>query len=702
VDYEPFGAEVVDNVYQTLVSYNGSSTTSFLPELATCVPGSDSCSDLYGSDLVVNDTYWTFVLDKDANFYDPSTGRSWGVYPTDVMASLARTMALADLPTLGSSPGWIQAQSVLQDGNPSFDTGIHFPLNNTGASVLSSMFINDTSYCPAAAMASEHGCITFNATGSGQLWPFFLALVAEPLGAGIEPCGWFAYVGAGIPGFTTNAAKGDGPCLLPDGGTTTNSTAWTSYLASITPSSSSGFKAWDNFELNALNRPGVFSQTRFTAVGSGPYYVVSVERGIGYVLQANPAYQQPNCAIYFACEPAPGDYASIVNTFWEPTDQVGIQEYVLGHADFATISTQDYSTMLALEQSGKIGIESVPSLTFSFDPINMAVDTSSLSGYYSGPYNLPPDVGGVSGFFSYVGVRQFLVNSFPYTQDLEQVLSVDGIHLGVNFGGAIPRFIDGYYPSNVSWPAGEPDLNSSDVGGAAWWWAQANNVSSPYYDPYLGDCTASTPCQFPVEGEVGAPEQDQQFPLWAGYISSISGGRVRISQEVDLQGMPTCYALTTPCQFSPLTISVASWVTDYADPTDTSVPLYAPDSTYPSLDSVAEALESDSSPTCPSGGTWANLSYWAHQFGVPQVCQGDAYSVMAWADAVAGAMPLGTERALYYNLVSHIANDLALYLYQFQAQQVVSYSSWIIPNSIDYNPLAGTEWFSVEGNGLLP
>jgi peptide/nickel transport system substrate-binding protein len=714
VDYESYGAEVINNVYQTLVSYNGSSTSSFLPELATCVPGSAACQTDYGSSLIVNNKttglpeYWTFVIDKNANFYDPSTAASWGVYPTDVMTSIARTAAFSIQPFFAANPGWIQTQSLLAflGGNPAWDNGLHFVFNNTGANVLSTMLINDSSYCPAAAMTSEHGCITFNAWGGGADWPFFLELVSDPDGGGIQPCGWFGHQVAGVPGFNTTLPNGDGPCLLPSTGTTaqretTNNSQWASYIASITPESSATFKAWDNFEEAGALTPNVFPDVRFNGVGSGPYYLASLGQGVGYVLRANPAYEQPNCPGDYWCPPGPGNYVGTVNVFWEPTDQVGIQEYSQGKADFATISTTDLPIMLALDQEGKIGIRSVPTLNFFFDTMNLAVDTSRMGAYYSGPYNMPPVVGGVSAFFSYVGLRQFLVNSFPYAQDLQQVLSVDGIQLGLNYGGAIPRQMGNYYPSDVTWPAGEPDLNSSDVGGAAWWWAQANSASSPYYDPYLENCTTSTPCEFPVEGELGATPQNEQFPLWEGYLSSISGGRVQIAQVVNLTGTPPCYTGNL-CVASPLTISVAGWVPDYPDPTDTAIPLYAPNSTFTGPDGVPQALESYSSPSCPSGDTAANLTYWASQFGIPQVCQGDAYGVLAWANALAGAMPDGAIRTLNYDLVSHIANELALYLYQYQAQGVGSYAHWISPYSIDQNPCVGYEWFAIQGDGLLP
>ncbi len=709
VDYESVGYEVIANIYQTLVYYNGSSTSSFMPEIASCVPGTAQCSTLYGNDLIVNSVsglpeYWTFVIDRNANFYDPAHRVAWGVYPSDVMASLGRTASFADLPFFAAQPGWIQTQSYVNNGQGEFDGGMHFPYNTTPRGILSGLLVNDSTYCPSIAITQEHGCLTVNAWGGGVDWPYLLQLLADPDGGAIEPCGWFGAQGAGLPGFTTTAANGDGPCALPGpaNGGTTNSAAWRNYLDNTT-----SIYAWDAFENNSFNSPNVFAQTRFAGVGSGPYYLVSINKGVGYVLQANPAYGQPNCAGIYWCEPPAGLYAHTVNVFWQPTDQVGIQEYLDGQADFATIAASDTQTLLNLVADGKIDIETIPMIGIFFDTINMAVNLSTISGYYTGPLNIPSTLGGGhwSDFFSYVGLRQFLVNSFPYEQDIRQVLSVDGIPFGLNYGGAIPHFMDDYYAYNVTWPDGQPNFNVSQVGGAAWWWAQVNNASSPYYDPNLIGCTVATPCVFPVEGQSADTLQNGQYPIWGPYITALSGGRLVI-QEVDLAFQPI------PCEFfcppgpyqNPLTFNVLGWLPDYPDPTDYTVPLYAPDATYTAPDSVNEVLTQDESPSCPDQSTtWASLAGWANMGGVPQDCQGWAYAVLNWGDALAGYLPIGAERTLYYNEVSHIANELALYLYQFQQQGVGSYAPWINPGSLDQNVcLAGDIlWFEVQTNGLL-
>ncbi|MGP8077853.1 MAG: hypothetical protein ACLQC7_08750, partial [Thermoplasmata archaeon] len=109
VAYDTGSYEAILNVYQTLVNYNGNSTDTFVPTLAVCVPRTPQCSTDYPGFTGIYDqtgavftggvgqlpTYWTYVIDKQASFYDPTTTTSWGVYPSDVMFSLARTIAFA-------------------------------------------------------------------------------------------------------------------------------------------------------------------------------------------------------------------------------------------------------------------------------------------------------------------------------------------------------------------------------------------------------------------------------------------------------------------------------------------------------------------------------------------------------------------------------------------------------------------------------
>ena len=71
----------------------------------------------------------------------------------------------------------------------------------------------------------------------------------------------------------------------------------------------------------------------------------------------------------------------------------------------------------------------------------------------------------------------------------------------------------------------------------------------------------------------------------------------------------------------------------------------------------------------------------------------------------AASMPVGPMRVLMYNLVEHVASNLALYVYYDQENRVMTYASWINPMTINTNPMAGAAgdntWYLVSGNGVL-
>ena len=369
VAYDTVSYEPLLNVLETLVAYNGSSSkglgpNAFVPVLATCVPGTAQCTHDYGSTLIANNThgqptYFTFVLDPAAQFYDPSTAKSWGVYPTDVMFSIAREMAYSEAIGVGNTPGWLIAQALLPNGSGAYDGGIHAPYNTTPAQIYGSMLINDTNYCPATAITNAHGCITFVADGQGGPWPQFLQQIGDGF-MGILPCGWYTYEGAGVPGWgNISAAGGDGSCLLPNGGSTTQSPSWTSYLAGLNP------KSWDNFEEDlGATYPTPAPHVQWNMVGSGPYYAIITPTGSppGYSLTTNPGYNQPSgcnatsgLATYGGyCWPAKNGYQGNVAVYYEPTDTVGIGQYKAHQADFAGILTTDTGELLSLAAQGDL------------------------------------------------------------------------------------------------------------------------------------------------------------------------------------------------------------------------------------------------------------------------------------------------------------------------------------------------------------
>jgi hypothetical protein len=701
VSYEP-----IINVYQTLIAYNGSSSANFVPELSTCVPGANdgvlstasvSCQAVYGQTLITNNAggepeFWTFPIDSGARFYDGSTGVSWPVYPSDVMFSLARTLGFSDLPGPGVLNGWIPAQSLLPFGNPAWDGAIHFPFNNTPQNILGAMLVNDSTYCPASALA-QNGCITFNAFGEGSDWPFFLELVADTLGSGIQPCGWYTAQSAGVPGFAgTTAAHGDGPCLLPGGSTNTSQSGFQNYLTSTSPT------AWDAFELLADNHPAVQPGVRFNAVGSGPYFLAADGQTTGYTLQANPAYKQPvGCAgVGGGCDPPVGSYNKEVVVTYESTDTAGIQEYVAGQADAAAILPPETSTLVSLEGKGSIGVLKFPTISTFFMPYDLDFNMTGEAGIDPNPglLNIPTD------FFASNTVRDLLNHAWPYTTILNTIWTVDGIQYFTNEGGAIPIGMGNYYPNNVTWPylGGDPTGNTS-TNSAAWWWTQGTTSSSPYYDAELAACTHSSPCKFPIIGELGDPSLDAAIADFISEIESITGGAL-VPYTFDLSFPDLVEYSGQVAGNNPMPFFNLGWAPDYPDPTDYMAAMYYANGTYTLGDATYQALENTShtqywGASCGhDSGSWSDLVYWANyastQSGpIPSSCQGPAYGAMLTWMGIAAPLPVGAYRTLIYNEVEHIENQLGFYVWFSQENEVETYGPWINNATINTNVMIG-------------
>ncbi len=704
IDYETVGYEPILNVYQTLIAYNGSQTgptyQSYVPVLATCVPGSNTgannCASLYNGNTLINGYNYTFVIDNHARFYDPGTGNSWPVYPTDVLFSVARTMAFATSPCVGCNNGWILTQALLSAGTGPLGStsALHAALNNTPQNIWNSVTINGTD-CPSVAMTSSNGCVTFHANGNGLNWPYFLELIGDPLGGSIVPCGWFSAPaqGAGIPYWTAGNVSGNGdhPCAAP--GTAGYGVDW----------STIPWTAWDTYETSGANPPFI-GNVQWNMAGSGPYYMQNLQPALSYQLAANPAYASNPLCTWQGCWPAAGKFAQKVSVQWETSQVPGEQAYASGAADFASIPSTDVSFLLQLIQQGKLNAVSFPSISIFFFPYNFNFSMSGALRYTSNPITVPSD------FFSYVGIRQFISHAYPYETIQQTINTKGGIQYGFNYGGAIPQFMANYYPTNVSWPSTNPDTNPADVGGAAWWWAQATSPTSPYYDPELASCTASSPCQLPLFGQTGAPDLDQRMALWAASIYSLTNGAVKVN-PLDINFVDLVInSLYTGPYLNPMPFYTLGWAPDYPDPTDYVSPLYKAYGTYTENDVVAQQLSQSqfNASSCTAGGHGVgNYTYWsnlAQTTGIPNNCQGAAYAALQSAMAAAAVMPAGPQRVLTYAEAEQIANALALYTYWEQQNVVVSTAAWIDPTTYNSNVCIGgggdSSWFTVQGNGI--
>jgi hypothetical protein len=740
VTYDTVGAEPVFNLYQTLVAYNnasgGPALSSYVPVLATCIPGTAQCIKDYGSNLTVDFTntqnggalgvaqYYTFVIDPNAHFYDAATGASWGVYPTDVMFSIARSNAWADLPYAAATADWIQAQALLQYGDGGWDSGIHAPFNNTPGQVLSTMLINDSTYCPAKAMTPGYGngCITFDVNGGGTYWTAFLDFLSDNMGASIMSCGWTSAQGGGMPGWGNGTDK---PCALPTGQTTTSNSAWTNYLAALnsnSPTVTDNMTYWDTFEqlANSISSKN-YDPTPpigYTAVGSGPYFLYnpsapgSMSLTGGYTLHANPAYQQPvgcsggsvKLAVYTGyCYPPAGKYIPVVSVTYyvagPTTDPTTFEMYESGSLDFGGYTAADLNLMLEGEALGISEWKSVPTISNFFMTYNMLYDESNWA-----TDSLPGTGATVpANFLGDIGMRNFLTTAFPYGLAFSSLYRTEGVTLQYCAGGPIPENMGSYYPTNVSYQCtvnnGNPITNPTVAGGEAWWWSQLLNPTSAFYDPEAVACAASPgTCSMTFFGEGGATSLNTALQDWANAIYADTNHAITVYVIGTVTFSDLAYCFTSPANSSPCTGWDLGWAPDYSLPADFVVPYVLPDQTFTASDGINENMLASESPanailcghTDPT--KYLNLVYWAtHPYSITDACQGYAYETAVYWFELADGMPLSqiALQTLYYNLATHIINSLAIYAWQGQANQIYTFAPWIDPASINTNVMQG-------------
>ncbi|NLX48088.1 MAG: hypothetical protein GXY70_07990, partial [Euryarchaeota archaeon] len=98
--YETAGGEIVQNVYETLLFYNGSSASELVPVLATEVPTVDN------GGISSDGLTYTYNLKTDIKFHDNNTMTS-----EDVRYSIERALAIND----PHGPAWMLGQVLIPD-----------------------------------------------------------------------------------------------------------------------------------------------------------------------------------------------------------------------------------------------------------------------------------------------------------------------------------------------------------------------------------------------------------------------------------------------------------------------------------------------------------------------------------------------------------------------------------------------------------
>ncbi len=173
IDWETVGLEVIRNVYETLVSFNGSSTTSFIPVLASQIP------TMANGGISSNSLNWTFTIRSNATFADGNKVTAFDAYFSFVRELLFATGS----PGTG---GYTLAQALL----PGYAT--YTPGFNSYANITKALTYSNSS-----------NTVTFHLF---KPVPYFLSLLADTPSSVME-YSWAAAHGSGLAftpaGFTS-------------------------------------------------------------------------------------------------------------------------------------------------------------------------------------------------------------------------------------------------------------------------------------------------------------------------------------------------------------------------------------------------------------------------------------------------------------------------------------------------------------------
>jgi ABC-type transport system substrate-binding protein len=199
IDYESLGMEVILNVYQTLIQYNGSSTSQLNPIIATEIP------TVANGGISNNYLNYTFYIRSGLKFSNGDPVTAWDAY-----ISFIRTLLFVqDSP---GTAGWILAQDLLLAGG--FAPGATSYQNITSAITVD----NSTQTVTFHLLKPDPAFLDYLADPEAVSIMDYSWLVAHGAGITFTPSGFSAYINEGNEtGYNTYVqynAMGSGPYMI--------------------------------------------------------------------------------------------------------------------------------------------------------------------------------------------------------------------------------------------------------------------------------------------------------------------------------------------------------------------------------------------------------------------------------------------------------------------------------------------------------
>ena len=179
IGYDTVSEEILANIYETLVEYNGSSTSRLFPLIASEIP------TVANGGISSNYLNLTFHIRSGLKFSNGDPLTAWDVYTSFIRTLLFVTAS-------PGTPGWIIGQDLLPGGGFAFNATSYQNITN------------------AITVDNSTQSITFHLLKPD---PAFLDYLADPCGASVTDYNWLVSHNAGITftpaGFATYMTYGN-------------------------------------------------------------------------------------------------------------------------------------------------------------------------------------------------------------------------------------------------------------------------------------------------------------------------------------------------------------------------------------------------------------------------------------------------------------------------------------------------------------
>jgi peptide/nickel transport system substrate-binding protein len=378
--------EACSNIFSTLLIYNGSSTTNFIPMAASEVPS------ISNGGISPDHTSYTFHIRSGLKFSNGDPLTAYDVYYSIVRALLF--YGSTGVNGWGQSD-WIMAQYLVTRWPGYFDSSLSLVANATDTAGYNRI-VNSMAYSNAS------DTITFKLIKPFASQLFFTAL-ADPDGAGILDSLWLQRIGAGI---------------------------------TFTPA---GFYAYEN-----QGNPGSYNlEVQNNPVSSGPYMIQSYIPGQSISLAPNPGFPgvPGNPGI-------PRANGTLVIQ-WVKYPETSYDLLRSGQADILDGPPPQQIPLIKQEvASGQAKLYEFPTLSgydiFFAGPFGCCFNETNMQSSFGSQYHMP------ANYFLNLDVRKAFAYAFNYQYYLDEILGNKryGVEMGSGYAGVILQGLPNYVPES--------------------------------------------------------------------------------------------------------------------------------------------------------------------------------------------------------------------------------------------------------------